>query len=683
MGCSPCTSFDDPKQYLDFVYKLPPLLEQEITVMRPKRKSIWTSMVQRGTLPTQVGTNYQKIQVHTPRFRAFTNAEIYHSRSDTSHGPTAAGPANAMCTIPFRHKLNGLGYERVGLIHRRAFFETCDFCIESLWRENVAPEEFFSEYMTGVRTQLDDIMERTHRNEFESRAQKVWAIYTPEGRLLQHRGNPFEWATLDPTNVVSLPSIEMLYHFADSVLSSYQDYYSIGEVDGEPVYPLIMSSRTKHNLVFKNPKLMEIVRFSSMADNLIEMWQGPLSKIGPFVIFVDNDLTRLKRNLTTGEVLEIPHWIPQPAPDGGEMWVEHPEWTARGPEYYDTIMIPRKDSWKKFIRTIPNSIGGVNFGEQFSPELGLKYVNILDKDCNPFGWIGNFIASHEYYAMPGENMALAPGYVIGVFAGYPGTGNEMIYDEAEVCPPTQTPCNRAESDALPCNQVVCVTPIPTAPTDAFFTFSNVIAPTPVAGATFTLLTKTGGTTTITWDTPLELSADGKTARAVVDITNGPINPDDYVGAACQVVTFCEAEVLGLDDCRSEVTNAARIRLSRALRCNAPGDLITLRWNGGYSADFTVVTADTGSGWVTVRYAAGFGPTDDPTGAVAASTTWDICCDRGKPASACCVPTVGNECTGCSTTFEDLEGNEYTAEGAFPADGCGCTEPLEFTPVEEE
>ena len=121
------------------------------------------------------------------------------------------------------------------------------------------------------------------------------------------------------------------------------------------------------------------------------------------------------------------------------MWVEHPEWHQRGQEYSDTIMIPRRDVWKKLIRRLPKTIGGVNFGEELSPELGLTYINIKDKDCNPFGWIGHFVASHEYYAEPGQNIATAPAYMMGVASGLPGL--DMIYDEEEMCPPEIDPCN--------------------------------------------------------------------------------------------------------------------------------------------------------------------------------------------------------------------------------------------------
>lgn len=675
MGCSPCgNTFDNAKQFLDFVYKLPPLLEKEISVMKPERQRIWTNMVQKGELPTQIGTNYQKLRVHTPRFRDFNNSELYHSKQERAHGATAAGAANAHCTVGPFTKLNGLGYERQTLEHRRGFFETCDFCVETLWRENVAPEEFFAEYMRGVREQLDDIQERTHKNEFESRSQKVWAIYTPSGKLLQNPANPYDWAPVTSANRVSLPSIEMLYHFADDVLSSYSDYYSVGSIDGEPVYPLIMNSRTKHNLVFKNPGLITMIQYSSMADSLIELWHGPISKIGPFVIFVDSDATRLKVDPVTGAVLEIPHWIPIPAPDGGEMWVEHPEWHSRGPVYHDTISIPRKDSWKKLIRHIPTSIGGVQFGTEISPELELKYINILDKECNPFGWIGNFVASHEYYVEPGVNVAQAPGYMMGVQSGIPGVGNEMLYDTSPECPEEVEVCNTVTLNACPCNGVVSVLPHPTNPALAFFTFSQPFSPAKIAGDTISLTTRTGGVAVMTVETPLTVSSDGLTLlleAATADLANGPIDPEDYVEVACEVIQYCESRVIGMDDCRSEVTNAVKIRLDKNLKCATPGDLIAFRFKGGYTAHFEVIASNPNTQWYSVRYAAGYGPTDDPEGesdTPEINSTWDLCCDRGMPLFACCVPTVGNACPSCDLSFSTCAGGTVAGVAAEPC--CG-------------
>jgi hypothetical protein len=672
MGCDGCgNQFNSPKEFLNFVYKLPTLIENEISVMKPSRQRLWLSMVSKGTLPANVGTNYQKLAVHTPRFRQFNNSEIYHSKQDRAHGPTAAGGANAHCTVGPFHKLNGLGYERMTLAHRRAFFETCEFCVETLWRENVAPEEFFAEYMQGIRDQLDDIMEITHRNEYEERSQKVWAIYNSSGRLLQNAQNAYDWAPLTNAGVLSLPSIEMLYNFAEDVLAGYSDYYSIGTVDGEPVYPLVMNSRTKHNLVFKNKELIEMIKFSSMADNLIEMWQGPISKIGPFVIFVDNDSVRLKRDLVTGQTLQIPHWIPIPAPDGGEMWVEHPEWTQRGEQYADTIMIPRKDAWRKLIRRIPKTLAGVDFGEDLSPELDLKYVNIKDKQCNPFGWIGHFVATHEYYAEPGQNIGLAPCYMLGVHSGIPGT--DMLYEEQPSCPEVITPCNIVDHTACPCTAISCIVPHPINGEQAFFTFSQVFSPALNAGNTVSMKTRTGSVQTFTVVTPLQVSADGLTYLLQLPAgatANGPLDPEDYVEVACEVITYCESTVVGISDCRSEVSNAVRAKLAKNLVCSNINDVITLTFKGGYKANFVVLSANIGLQEYVIRYASGFGPTDDPLGLTPATSTWDLCCDRGMPVHACCVPTQANGCAGCEVTFEKCDGTTTTVDSPG---GCGCSE----------
>lgn len=666
MGCNGCgNQFDSPSEYLNFVYKLPVLLEQEISVMETQRQRVYLNMVQKGELPANVGTNYQKLAVHTPRFRQFNNSEVYHSKQDRAHGPTAAGGANAHCTVGPFHKLNGLGYERLTLQHRRAFFETCDFCVETLWRENVAPEEFFSEYMKGIRDQLDDIMEITHRNEYEERSQKVWGIYTPQGRLLQHASNQYDWAPLPLANTLSLPSIEMLYNFAEDVLASYSEYYMIGTVDGEPVYPLVMNSRTKHNLVFKNPTLINMIQFSSMADNLIELWNGPLSKIGPFVIFVDNDSVRLKRD-ALGNVMQVPHWIPIPAPDGGQMWVEHPDWHTRGPEFADTIMIPRKDVWKKLIRRIPKSIGGVDFGEDLSPELGLKYINIKDKECNPFGWIGHFVASHEYYAEPGANIGTAPCYMIGVASGIPGL--DAIYDKPGECPVAVPVCNRVDPLGDACVGISCVTPNPMNAERAFFTFTTAIDPAPAVSGTISIKTRTGGVQVFT-----VIAINGNVYELQLPAgasANGPLAAEDYLEVACDVITYCESDVIGLEDCRADISNSVKIKLAKNLVCAAVNDLITLTFRGGVKANFTVLAANSGSKEYTVRYAAGFGPTDDPLNlnAVDDNSTWGLCCDRGMPTYACCVPTAGNGCLGCDVTFTHIDGSPATVKTDGP---CGC------------
>lgn len=670
MSCGPCgNNFNTPQEYLNFVYKLPVLLEQEISVMETQRQRIYLNMPTKGELPANVGTNYQKMAVHTPRFRQFNNSEIYHSKQDRAHGPTAAGAENAHCTVGPFHKLNGLGYERLTLQHRRAFFETCDFCVETLWRENVAPEEFFAEYMRGIREQLDDIMEITHRNEYEERAQKVWAIYNSDGRLVQNPTNPFDWASLPGTATLSLPSIEMLYNFAEDVLASYADYYMIGTMDGEPVYPLVMNSRTKHNLVWKNKQLITSIQFSSLADSLIEMWQGPLSKIGPFVIFVDNDSTRLKRDLVTGAILQVPHWVPIPASDGGTQWVEHPEWHSRGTDFVDTIMIPRKDVWKKLIRRIPKTLAGVDFGDDLSPELGLTYINIRDKCCNPFGWIGHFVATHEYYVEPGQNIGVAPCYIMGVNSGVPGT--DMLYEEPETCPTTPVVCNRVDLAACPCPSITCIVPNPLNREQAYFTFGNAITPAPAIGGTIVMKVRTGTTQTFTIaDLPnVDAPSTYLLTLPVGASANGPLDPEDYTEVACEVVTYCASDVLGIDDCRSEVSNAVKIRLVQNIRCNAFGDLITLSFKDGYRANFSILSANAGTGWYTVRYAAGFGPTDDPLGLVPATSTWDLCCDRGTPMSACCVPTVGNGCLGCDVTFEQCDGTLVAGDIPRPCGTC--------------
>jgi hypothetical protein len=142
-----------------------------------------------------------------------------------------------------------------------------------------------------------------------------------------------------------------------------------------------------------------------------------------------------------------------------------------------------------------------------------------------------------------------------------------------------------------------------------------------------------------------VSADGYYAQVTSTVDLSSVC-NQVVNIFCNDTLACSSSVLKVTDCRSGETGNVTLTLSEPIKAVTAADVITAYFMDGTTADLDVVSVDlTTNEWV-VNYSAGFGPTDDPTGAGATALAADMVCDRGGIYKVCVPPATDATCPEC-------------------------------------
>jgi hypothetical protein len=651
MSCKSCWSVAD---YLSFFPKLQTFVSEEIQYITNERKSFWLDLIPTETMDPRIGTDYVRWDAHEGPTIQFSGLEIFEKINDLEKGKTAFSGANDLCSYGPFHTVPGLGFERRGMEGFRTNFASEKICIDSIVKQGLAPDDFMEKYILKLGNYAADVKEQTNRNLVIRKAKKYLAQFDQNGELVYNHNNEYDFPTIGGTDRLSAPSYDLLLHLYDSYFRPYAQHYAIDVMEGgEPIIPVILDSASKRALVTGNQEIVTNLQYSSMADSLLQRY-APLDKIGPFVLIVDNDCPRLKRNAVTGALEVVFKWVEVPI-ESGSRYLVNPEWSMAG---YRTMLIPSKDNIKKYIREMPTTLAGADFGDR-GYDLNFIWVNFpTEKD--PLRKVGQYMSEYEFFVEYGG--AMDP---ILLVHEAENPYSSIIYRKGPAeCPDDTAPCNIIETSGCPCAQIECFNVSLVNPTQAEVRLSLSLGA--VEDDTITFKTVNGGTAA---GTVLAVAADGRTYTLEFTLPSGTaLVASDFVEPICEVVSFCSAKVLGLNSCRDVANGTFKITLDRPLACNADGatlanDVLLAKFGDGTTQELVVTALNLATLEYTVRYNAGFGPTDDSNlGVAAAADNYDVCCDRGGIREVCCKPTETNDCPACERTLTACEVEEEEEEG---------------------
>lgn len=638
-GCTNCTKFSNESEYLDFFFKAPTYINPEIESVQLQTNRFWLDMIPKEPIPYGVGSNYQKLIVHRQKMIPFAGLEIYDRLQETDKPESAFSGANSVCAYPKTHRVPGLGYERRGLEGYKTAIRSEDICVDKLFSQQIAPEEFFAEWVENLADYALDIKEYTNRNIYFMYAQKYIAAKDANGDLLHNKANIRDFPRLTAANLnrVSAPSYSLLLHVYETFLVPYMSEFQTEMTDGEPNVILACDPIFKSELVEANAKIIRHLEFSSMADNLLKKY-APLDKIGPFIFKADAAFPRFSRNTLNDEIEEIHRWIHIPVESGFKA-VPNPEYDRA--EFYGVMPLPLKP-FKMRVRQLPTKIGSATFGER-AYDLAMQWIQIKDR-TDFLGKTGFYYGEYEFFIEPGKYID----YPLILFRRRT-IDQTFLYWDSPSCPPADVVCPGIPVSGCPCPVITCF---------KVDTFNSAVAeiaiepmynPALVAGAVVEFETATGGTAQGIVQAP-GVAADGKTYRFLF-VTNGlPLLAEDFVGVRCEAAVYdCRTDVIGLRDCKVGITAALDLELLVNIRCNATNDQVNVYFGDGSSLVFDVVVADTTTHVYTMT---------DPSGAV---TSYNACCFRGGIKQVCCIPTVLNACEACSDTYLACDGTQVVID----------------------
>lgn len=634
-GCTNCTKFQNENEYLDFFFKAPTYIDPEIESVQLKTNRFWLDMIPKEPIPYGVGSNYQKLIVHRNKMIPFAGLSIYERLQETDKPASAFSPAHSVCSYPPTHRVPGLGYERMGLEGYRTAIRSEDICVDKLFSQQIAPEEFFHEWVENLADYALDIKEYTNRNIYFMYAQKYIAAKDENGDLLHNMRNIRDFPLLAAADVkkVSAPSYSLLLYVYETYLLPYISEFQTEMSDGEPNVILACDPIFKSEIVEANAKIVRHLEYSSMADNLLKKY-APLDKIGPFIFKADAAFPRFTRDTITNEIKEVHRWIHIPV-ESGYRAVPNPDYD-RAP-FYGVMPIPQKP-FKMRTRQLPTRIGGATFGERVY-DLSMQWIQIKDRQ-DFLGKTGFYYGEYEFFIEPGRNVD----YPLILFKRR--TIDQMfVYWDNPVCPPSsETVCAGIEVSGCPCPVITGF---------KVDTFNGAIAEvtieppyaTPLtAGTVVSFESATGGTITGTVQAP-GAAPDGITYKFLFTTGGKPLLAEDFVGVQCDAPVYeCSAEVVGVQNCGAAITGALDLLLSRNIRCRTTDQDVRIYFNDGTSLVFDITAANVNTHVWTVT---------DPTNAV---KDYNACCFRGGIKSICCVPlasdpeadppVVGNDCEAC-------------------------------------
>jgi hypothetical protein len=411
-------------------------------------------------------------------------------------------------------------------------------------------------------------------------------------------------------------------------------------IDGSPVFALECSHQLLSHLYRDDPNLRQDVRFSGLANDNLTKYNFMSTIRGMYV--AAPILYPRRFNRVGGIPVEILPFVNNIPAEVGSYTDINPAYEAAT---HEEVLIHGKNPFKMFYLPTEASLGNnMTFGPEPSFLDTWLWVNPAT-DCDPFRRTGFFASSIK--------VAIAPQFsdgIFGILVERPSRQLMFMPNPSPTCPTTPVDCgNTIPVQDCPCPVVASVVQNPLHPTRWFFTFFL-----PITGVD-------GGTVTFSLDNGGQISGTlfgAVDASLVAEITM----PASFDGAtagittiSCDSVATCSATVVCAPDCRSGETNQIVLTLSNPIVADTASDIIYACFGDGIVQHLSVISVDQVNLKWTVEYAAGYGPTDDPTGAGDTNLNADMICDRGGILKVCVPPATDATCPSCDSSVTTCSG----------------------------
>lgn len=602
----------------------PPLIAQEILDLSVKHPNWLSSLFDLEEWPRGAGTVLEQLIFRGARPQVERGWEKWQKLGNLQGCDPCAPPTCAYNWTPF----GGHGFERkiASLMYRD--FKSPDYCISEI-QTTAHFREVFAQIVKNLWAQILFFKEFNVGQNFLTGLAKKFVVDSTGPQF--NPANIYTYRNIGTARLSNL-NIELLEFFYEQ-MRRMPEAIPYDVVDGAPIFSLMASHQLLARLYRDDPALRQDVRFSGLANDLLMKYNFMSTIRGMFI--AAPILYPRRFNVVAGEPVEILPFINDVPGEVGSYTYLNPLYEAAT---HEEVLIHGKFPFKIFYFPTEGTLGeNTSFGPEPSFMQNWMWINPLTT-CDPFRRNGYFATS----AKIGLSQQFSDA-IFGILVERPSVRLVSQFNPTPVCPPVDPTCNNTVPAAgCPC-PVLVGAPVrnPVVANEWFFTFATDVNGTVAQPVQIAL--DNGGYIT---GTLVAISADNKTASITMPAGFSEVACAHVIGVYCDNALGCTATVLCASDCRSNQTDAVKLQLSNPIKADAINDIVTVCFGDGTTADLTVLAIDQATNLWTVQYAAGFGPTDDPTGTGATLLSADMICDRKGILRVCVPPGTDATCPAC-------------------------------------
>jgi hypothetical protein len=596
-------------EILDFSYKMPLWLANLWDLKKwEANDSVMQQMVFRGSLP---------------------EVERGFDRWKKLHSSAGCEPCTNDCSYNYT-VFQGHGFERrlISLMSRE--FKTPDYCVNTI-KTAFEFEQTFNEIIKNIQYQVAFFKEQNIGMNFLTGIAKK-LIHDGSG-LKGNSADPYVYRALGTATLAKL-NTKITTKIYEG-LRRRQDIQPFDVQNGKPLYAISASDEVMDALYLEDANARADLRFSSGVDALLTKYNFMESVRGQFI---NAPLLYPRRfNIVGGEWIEIYPYVNGIPAEVGSFSDLNPDWENA---VYEEVLFYGRSPFSVFYRDQLTTIGnGTDFGPEPSFMNNWLWVNI-QTECDEFRRQGHYSTAIE--------MALAPQYsggIYGLMVPRPPAAMGAEYWPAAVCPPDEVVCSNdvPAITSCPCPLVLSATADP---------FNSgrytVVFGVPIDAAVNDSISLGLGNGGYLTGTVSAITDDGLTLS--IQFTAGTVisNCLGFTAVFCDNTLGCSSRVLSSCDCRSDQTGQFKVILANPIKAVTAAQVVYGNMGDGTTQHFTVVSVDLTSNTWFLEYAAGYGPTDDETGAGTTSLEADLNCDRNGVISLCVPPSTDATCPECGT-----------------------------------
>jgi len=603
----------------DFTMRTPSWLGDGLLTVEPVEPGvgIYEQLIFRGEMP-QIERGFDKW--------ATVNAPV---GCDPCDGPNCG---YNWTTFP------GYAWERKITQLQTRDFRTPDICVNDITSARIY-EETFAKMVENLYRQVAWFKEfNIAQNALTSLAKKF--VVDSDG-IKPNPQNPYVYRPIGSVRLSTL-NIQMLT-FLYEQLRRIPDAIPFDIVDGRPVFAIEASDDLLSRLWLDDANLRQDARFSAFANDLLTKYNFMSTIRG---MFIPAPILFPRRfnvvNGTLVEVLPVVNGVPA---DAGTYTYTNPAYMTAT---HEEVLVHGRAPFKILAQSTPQSLGeNTSFGPEVPFMDNWMWVN-PQTISDPARRVGFFFTTAK--------IGIAPQFsegIYGIVVERASVALSAMFTPNPVCPVTPPTCNNSvPAVGCPCPVVLSITPNPMEAGNFFVKFAATVEGTVAEPVNFFY----DNGTVVTGEL-VEISADGKTAEITFAASLDINSCSNIVSVLCGQGAGCSSTVLRTSDCRSGVTGQIEVVLQNAIRAVTAGNDVLVYFGDCTTALMDVVSVDGANLTWTLRYATGYGPTDNPTGtggATAAQLNADLVCDRGGIQKVCVPPTTDATCPACSATETPCE-----------------------------
>lgn len=527
--------------------------------------------------------------------------------------------------------LGGYGLERKETALMRRELRTPSYCVSQI-QYTYQFEEVMAQIVKNLWRQVSFF--KAYNINFNALTGMAKKFIVDSGSAKPNTANPYVYPAVGSTTLSNL-NIDLLEFFYNW-LRIIPDVIPYSVTDGRPVFALAASDELLSRLYRDDPALRQDVRFSGWANDNITKYNFLYTIRGMYLPAPIQFPRRF--NLSSGVLVEVLPYINGIPLEVGSFTGINPAWQNAE---YEEVLLHGRNPFKVFIGQQAETLGqNTSFGPEPTYLDWFKWVNPETPD-DPFRRVGYFANAIQI----GIHQQFSEG-VFGVVVKRVSPKIMFHNNPLPVCPEEDPACdNEIAATGCPCPQIVSVTSVPVS--DGLYLVQFGVPTDAEAEDDILFQLQSGGYVT---GTVVEVSTDGYYAT-VTFAEEWTVQCNQVTQVFCTDTLACTSSVISASDCRTGQTGDGVLTLAQPIKAVTAADVITAYFGDGTSFDLDVVSVDlTKNEWV-VNYAAGAGPTDNPTGAGGPPPTnsplfADFICDRGGIYKVCVPTATDASCPSC-------------------------------------